>query len=577
MRNFVTIGTFSALLAASAALGFGVPEERPAVRVATSPTVFLKVPVSSELFSGVPVARVDDETVTVKELWKTLEISHRAMAEGKEPPKISPLDIVNRLVNVRLFLKEARTIGLDELPEVKQELDAYSEETLRKMIIADLAKDAKTDKEEAERLFREEVREYKLRSVMFPKEEDAKAMAAALKDGKSFEELADRAVKEEKGKSSAEQGFVRHDKLLPELEAAAGKLAVGGVSAPVQITFQRLPAWVILRLEEVRYPEDPAARGSTEQKALLAARQRAFNAAKAKMIKADVKFKKKIIDTLDFEAKSPGLDALAKDKRVIVEVRGEKPVTVGELATTVKESFYHGVGNASKKGLVNRKKLTTLDDIVEKRLFASYGRKKDLKNSDAYKEAMKNYETSVLFTAFVNKAVVPDVKVTDEDAQAYYADHKRDFAYPEMVRMRSLAFETPAQAQSALEKLQKGADFGWTRANSEGRLDEVEKGLLAFDGKPLMITTLPGELRDAISGAKPGDVRLFSHNQAEYVLVVDEKTPPQERPFEDVKEQIGQKLYGLKLQEAIEAWSSKLREASKVEVYLVDMAKQEAK
>lgn len=577
MRNFRFICTLGALLLLPARPGHAAAPAKPLPHSPSTPTVLLKVPMTSEAFAKVPVALVDDEAVTIGELGKALDASHREMAEGKAPPKLNPADIVNRLINVKLFLKEARVIGLDELPEVKTELASHAEQTVRKLILAELAKGAKLNKAEADKLFRDEVKEYKLRSVMFPKEEDAKQMEAAWKAGKTFEELAAGAVKDGKGKDSGEGSFVRHDKLQPELEEAAGKLAAGGVSPPVRIVFQRLPAFVLLRLDDVRYPDDAAARELAEKKALAAAKARAFKVEKDKLLKAQVKTHKKIVDSLDFEAPKPGIEALTADKRVLVEIKGEKPITVGELSTKVKESFYHGLENAAKEKRLNRKKNDLLDELVEKRLFSAFSRKKGYEKTDTFHEMMKDHEAAVLFTAFVNKAVVPDVKVTDEDALAYYREHGGDFAYPEMVRMRSLAFDTPAQAQAALEKLQKGADFSWTRANSEGRLDEVERGLLAFDGTPLMVTGLPPELREAISGAKPGDVRLFHYNDASYVLAVAEQVAPQARPFGEVKDEIGQKLFGLKFQEAVDGWAGKLRAASKVESYLAEPSKQEVK
>ncbi len=203
MRDLGRISILFAFSIALAAPGYAAPEEQGALHLASTPTITLKVPVSSEAFAGVPVARADDEVVTVRDLAKALETSHRNIAEGKPPPKINPVDIVNRLVNVRLFLKEARAIGVDELPEVKEELRSYSEQTIRKLILAELSKGARFDQAEADKIFQDDVKEYRLRSVMFPKEEDAKAMEADLKAGKTFDELAEKAVKEGKAKNSA--------------------------------------------------------------------------------------------------------------------------------------------------------------------------------------------------------------------------------------------------------------------------------------------------------------------------------------------------------------------------------------
>ena len=41
-----------------------------------------------------------------------------------------------------------------------------------------------------------------------------------------------------------------------------------------------------------------------------------------------------------------GFEVLLKDKRVVAEIKGEKPITVGELTDYLKQQIYHGVGMA---------------------------------------------------------------------------------------------------------------------------------------------------------------------------------------------------------------------------------------
>jgi parvulin-like peptidyl-prolyl isomerase len=548
-------------------------EGKGAGEVASGPTVLLKVPVVSEALANVPVAMVGDEAVTLKELNESLAASHEG-GGAKPPPRISPMDLVNRLVNAKLILRESRNIGLDEMPEVKNMVDTFSKDALRQLLIEDLTKSVVAEKAEAEQLFRDAVKEYKIRSLIFDKEEDAQQLEADLKAGKEFDELLSRAVQDGKAKGDSPENYLKPKELQPDIARAVGKLAVGAVSEPVSIPFGGKTGFVVLRLEDVRYPEDPAVREQVERTALGDARAKVAETEKKKLIKQYVKYRKKTLDALDFEAKKPGLEALLKDKRVVAEIQGEKPITVADLAEALRQRFYHGPEQAITEKRINKKKTETLDSLVEKSLFHIVALKRGIDKTPRYKDMVKEYEESVVFGAFIQKAVIPDVKVTDEDLRAYYEEKKSEYTFPEMIRLKGIAFNTTARAQEALEKLQRGADFNWTRANAEGRVNDDAKVQWKFEEGPLFVKDLPEEVRKAVSGAKPGDFRLAnSPDGLAYVLVVDDVIPSGQQPFEEVQADLRGKLFRIRLNKAVEDWAAKLRAASHVEVYLTEGAK----
>jgi len=177
----------------------------------------------------------------------------------------------------------------------------------------------------------------------------------------------------------------------------------------------------------------------------------------------------------------------------------------------------------------------------------------------------------MVFGTFIQKAIVPDIKLREEDLQAYYNSHIKEYTYPEMMKMVSLVFGKREDAERALVNLRKGADFRWVKENAEGQVDQNKKGILVFDGRLLTAKDLPGGVSKVVAGAKTGDFRLYeSPENHYYVLYVQEVIPSKPQPYPEAREKIAKKIYNEKLTKAVEEYAEKLRALSDVKIYLKD-------
>ena len=165
--------------------------------------------------------------------------------------------------------------------------------------------------------------------------------------------------------------------------------------------------------------------------------------------------------------------------------------------------------------------------------------------------------------------VAPDVKVDEAELRSYYQVHIGEYTFPEMVRIDALVFSDRKDAEETIEKLRKGADIQWLRANADGQVEAGKReNLLEFGGQMLDVSTLPEEVRKAVSGASPGDYRLYADpGNAYYVLEIRERIPSRPMPFESVKELMEKKVYAEKRQSVLRDWEEKLRKASDVKIY----------
>lgn len=554
----------------------------PAGRTPEAPQITLKVPFASPLFSECPVAKIKDETITMSDLSAALASSHekrtdRKKEEGKEAQKIDYSMILKRMVNVRLIIQEARNIGLDELPEVKEPMAEFLSESLRDFVVEESVKDIKPEEHEIEKLYRKMVKEWKIKSVMFTKEDDAKTMKKELEEGKNFDELVTKALDDKRAEGSQVGSFLKEKELVPEIAGVVSKMEAGEVSSIITIHQNRKdPGYVVLKVEEVRFPENEEAReraATTVLEAKKAAGRRNF---KVGMSEKYAKIDLKLVKTLDYESQKPGIEKLSNDKRTIVRIKGEKPVTVGDLSKAIKDMYFHGVQEAVKsKKQINLKKLDVLYDILLKRLLTIEALSQGLDKSGQYKKLVRNYEDSLLFGMFIQKVIEPDIKVSQEEEKAYHEEHAKDFTYPEMIKIDSIVFQKVNDAESTLAKLREGADFRWLKANMEGQVAKDSEGLLSLDGSIVMAKELPEGVRNAVSGTRAEDLRLYQSPQGHfYILYVQDVVPSIKEPFETAEAAIAQKIYNEKLNKSVEEWAEKLRESIDVKIYLAEPEKE---
>jgi parvulin-like peptidyl-prolyl isomerase len=513
------------------------------------------------------VATINGEPITLEEFNQELSMLSEGTGGREKVAKEKRFELLKRLINTRLIIQEARRMGLDELKELKERVDVFSRVALRDELIERHVKNVKPDEKEVGEAYRESIKELKVKSILFEKEEDAKGMENALKAGKDFDETARNFEADKKGKVSEERDYLKYRGLLPEIGGAVSGMKIGSVSPVIRIR----SGFVIFKLEDIRFPDDPLVKERLRLEILGKKQKEAFAKYDKTLRTKYAKVNEVLLESLDFDSKEPGFEKLLKDKRVVAEIKGEKPITVGDLTDYMRQQLFHGVERAVEAKRLNKRKNQILEEMLHKRVLGKEALRLGIDKTEDYKNKVKEYENSLVFGAFIQKAVVPDVKLKEEELKAHYDQHIKDYTYPEMMKMSSLVFEKREGAEKAILALRKGTDFQWVKANAEGQLDRNTQGILDLDGRLLITRDLPEELRKVISGAKAGDFRLYqSAENYFYVLYIQEVVPSRPQPYEEAREKVAQKVYDDKLKRAVEDYADQLRAVSDVKVYLQD-------
>jgi|GEM_PF-655495 len=513
------------------------------------------------------LASVNGETVSAEDLRWRIGSMHQGMpaADGMiRKPDTSGL--LERVINAKLIVQEARAIGLDELPEVRSTLKMGRLELLKQFLIEERIKSIpEGDPAVIEQMYREAVQEFKIQSTLFQTRDDATAFEAAVHGGMSFDQATEPLV--ESGEASRQEGpFLKVSEMLPEVADELRALEPGAVTAPIEVP----GGFAVIQLLEIRVPEDPEVRATVEATALNFRQQADLQVYTDELRKRYVKVNEEVRDSLDFDTPGRDVETYRNDKRVVAKLKGAKPVTVQELTRRMEQLLYHGLDTATERKRINNKIPGVLDRIVLERAMELEAKRFDLEKRPDFESAQTAQEDSVLFGSFLRKVVNPDIKVSDEEVEAFYAEHLDEYMSSAMIRLQGLAFEDRAHAEAGQKKLRQGSDLNWMRTHADGLItnpEEVER-LLKFDGRVLAVEILPEGVRDAVEGASAGDVRLYAQpGDAFYVLSVEQVFPASPQAFADVRDQILQRVFLVKREQALDQWTDDLRKASEIEIY----------
>lgn len=515
------------------------------------------------------LARVNGESITLGELLHQLGALHGDLREPQSLVEMpDPMGLLQRLVDVRLVVQEATTIGLDELEGIEKQIAAGRKEIIRQTVLAERVKDIdRGDPTEVERLYRDAVREVEVESALFPSLEAAEEFRWALADGADFDSAAAAMVEAGSAKSHDKRHYVEASRLRPQLSKAVLDLEIGQTSQPLEIA----EGVAMVRLHDVRYADNDEARASAEEQALAARQQAELTKYGAELRSRYARVNQKLLDSLDYDTPTPGIEALGFDDRVLVEISGSEDITVADLTARIQMKFFHGMDRAIERQRVTREVPGELDRLVLERAVALEVERLGLDQRPSFRYALQAQEDGVIFSAFVGKVINPKVELETAELEAFYEEHRSEYTTPQMMRLDSLAFEAREDAEEALRRLRGGSDLKWLSTHAEGRADPESVAVgWRFEGQILALDGLEAELRDALAGASEGDFRLaVEPDGVTHVLRVVEVFSPQAKPFEQVKKEIAGKVFARKRQEILERWLGELRKASEIEV-LVD-------
>lgn len=291
---------------------------------------------------------------------------------------------------------------------------------------------------------------------------------------------------------------------------------------------------------------------------------------------------------------------------MVVATVNDLKITLGEVDSAVQQLYRQGrrVG-VSPNTPEDSLQAKVIDDLISRRLLYLEALKagavptdqeaadfvkgvmqqERIPNEDSLLAALKRFgmtkEQWVLdwrmkmgISKFIKTAVQDTVKVTSDQARAYYDAHPDEFQRGEMVHVRHILLRVPdgatpeasASVKLKLEaiaaKIKRGADFGQiAQASSEDSLTSASGGDWGLRPRGRLPALLDSVAFALAPGAMSGPVRS---ELGWHLLKIEEIVPPGLVPFEEIKDRMGPGLTQKRVGEKIEAWVEELKQKAKI-------------
>jgi parvulin-like peptidyl-prolyl isomerase len=230
-----------------------------------------------------------------------------------------------------------------------------------------------------------------------------------------------------------------------------------------------------------------------------------------------------------------------------------------------------------------------LSDEQFKSVVDNIKKENKIETEERFQEALKaenmtmadlrrNLERSMIVQRVQQNEVIGRIGVTEDEARAYYDSHRNEFTTLPTVSLREILVAVPTDTRgvnvAAEEAAQQRADELRARVTTGGELfDRVASEVSDAPSKanagligPIALDDLSPELRKTIEGLKPGDVtEVIRTPRGFQLLKLESSTPMEVMPFEQAREQIGERVFTDKRKGEFQKYLEKLRSQAIIE------------
>lgn len=193
----------------------------------------------------------------------------------------------------------------------------------------------------------------------------------------------------------------------------------------------------------------------------------------------------------------------------------------------------------------------------------------------SFEDFKQNLKNQIITQRVISQEVGSRMSLTKEEEQKYYDEHKNELAQPEEIRLSELLVATPnmddaekvaaakTKAEGLLGEIRGGANFDdVAKKNSEGPT-AAQGGDLGYFKRGV----LAKELEDKTFAMKAGEMSdVIRTRQGFVILKVTEHHEAGIPAFKDIEPRIQDAIYMERLQPALRAFLTKLREEAFIDV-----------
>ena len=200
-------------------------------------------------------------------------------------------------------------------------------------------------------------------------------------------------------------------------------------------------------------------------------------------------------------------------------------------------------------------------------------------------EFRKSIERRVIVDRVQQTEVMSKIGISDDEARAYYNSHQADFTKPQEVTLREILVSVPSTngtvnvaaddaAKAKIEGLRSRALAGESYEKLAADFSDSPSAKNAGLIGPLKTSDISEDLRKLLLSMKTGDITQPLRAPNGYQLLkLESRTEQEVIPFEQARDQIGDKVFTGKRKEEYEKYLEKLRSQAIIDWKNVEVKK----
>ena len=188
----------------------------------------------------------------------------------------------------------------------------------------------------------------------------------------------------------------------------------------------------------------------------------------------------------------------------------------------------------------------------------------------------RNIERSMLVSQVQRVEIMGKISINEEEARAYYDQHRTEFTSPTEITLREILLEVPtsdrgvnvaqddavrASAEELRKRLLAGEPFPRLAGEHSAASSKANGGLIG----PIHSDELAPQLRDLLASMNVGDITDVLRAQRGYqILKLESRTDSKVKTFEGARGDIGNRIGEQKLRGEREKYLDRLREQATI-------------
>jgi len=232
---------------------------------------------------------------------------------------------------------------------------------------------------------------------------------------------------------------------------------------------------------------------------------------------------------------------------------GSRKITPEEFKNRMLEVPYYYRGFLETQG--GRK--LYLDGIVNELLLVELAKAKGIHRRPQIKERIQMLEDQILLESIVEELKKDQLKVTDEEIEKFWEEHKDMFVKPQRVRVSHILVDDKSKAEEILKKIKEGASFSeLAKKFSLDRESSHRGGDLGYFERGIMV---PEFEKAAFSLKEIGEISpLVKTPFGWHIVKLTGKKTAESKTKEEAKEDIIAQIQKEKLDKLLEYYKRKL-------------------